>query len=99
MLTRNGASQVMLVANVKEAIPNIAASQVSWRKGNVPIDEQSAKYITTARSSQVNLTITSLAMSDSGLYTVTIVHEAGTASLEFQLEVLGKKQLNKSDGN
>ena len=97
-MARNGASQVMLVVNVKEAIPNITASQVSWRKGNVPV-EQSAKYITTARSSQVNLTITSLAMSDSGLYTVTIVHEAGTVSLEFQLEVLGKKQLNKSDGN
>ena len=88
---RNGASQVMLVANVKEAIPNIAAGLVSWRKGNDPV-VQSAKYITTAKSSQVNLTITSLAISDSGLYTVTIVHEAGTVFLEFQLEVLGMRK-------
>ena len=96
MLARNGASQVMLVANVKEAIPNITASQVSsqvsWRKGNDLVEEQSAKYITTATSSQVNLTIISLAMSDSDLYTVTIVHEAGTVFLEFQLQVLGMRK-------
>ena len=79
----------MLIANVQGARPVIVASQVTWTYRGAPIME-SAKYITTVRSSQVNLTVTTLTMTDSGRYTVTIAHEGGNVSLDFQLEVLGK---------
>ena len=95
MLARNGGSQVMLVANVIKARPAIVANQVLWRDPNNVLIQQSAKYITTVRSSQVNLTLTSLSMGDSGVYTVTIAHEAGTVSLEFDLIVLGEETTTK----
>ena len=80
------------MANVVAARPGILSDQVTWTSssnGGAPLT-QSVKYIATVRTTQVNLTITSLTMADSGVYTVTIVHEAGTASLEFLLEVLSK---------
>lgn len=82
------------MANVVGARPGILPDQVTWTSssnGGAPLMiTQSVKYITTVRTTQVNLTITSLTMDDSGVYTVTIMHEAGTAALEFLLEVLGK---------
>ena len=80
----------MLTANVKGAQPDINASQVSWSNEGRPIAD-SQKYITTVRPAQVNLTITTLRLADSGIYTVTINHEAGIVLLDFQLEVLGKR--------
>ena len=79
------------MANVVGARPGILSDQVTWTSSNggAPLT-QSVKYITTVRTTQVNLTITSLTMADSGVYTVTVVHETGTASLEFLLEVLGE---------
>ena len=85
----------MLVVNVIKARPAIVANQVLWRDPNNVLIQQSAKYITIVRSSQVNLTLTSLSMDDSGVYTVTIAHEAGTVSLEFNLIVLGEETTTK----
>ena len=81
----------MLIANVNGAKPEIVANQVSWRKEENPI-QNLGRYITTVKSTQVNLTITTLSMADSGVYTVTIAHEAGNVSLSFQLEVLSKRR-------
>ena len=85
---------MMLVANVIGARPAIMSSRVSWSIGGMSIDD-STKYITTVRSTgtQVNLTITMLTMADTGMYAVTVEHEAGTASLDFRLEVFSKSRI------
>ena len=85
--------QMVLSANILGARPPVTPGQISWRKdgNNTPINNDSEKYIITALSSQTNLTITNLLrMGDTGLYTVTAMHEAGSASLQFNLEVLSK---------
>ena len=84
----------MLSANVLGARPAVMYDNVSWSNGNGPIGNgNSNKYIKTIlepTGTQVNLTITNLARTDAGLYTVTVMHEAGSASLQFMLKVLGK---------
>ena len=85
--------QMVLSANILGARPPVMPRQISWRKdgNNTPINNDSGKYIITTLSSQTNLTITNLRrMDDTGLYTVTAMHEAGSASLQFNLEVLSK---------
>ena len=81
--------QVVLSANILRARPPVEPGQVSWRKRDTPIMNE-GEYIITTISSQTNLTITMLNSDDTAPYTVTVMHEAGTVSLEFNLEVLSK---------
>ena len=93
VLARNMASQVMLSANILRARPPVTDDQVSWSNGHGPlVDPGSSKYVTTvtAAGTQANLTIATLSLADTGLYTVTVVHETGTFSLQFRLEVFSK---------
>ena len=83
----------MLSASILGARPAVMYDNVSWSNGSGPIENgNSNKYIKTIEptGTQVNLTITNLAREDAGLYTVTVMHEAGSASLQFMLKVLGK---------
>ena len=81
--------QMVLSANILGARPPVTLGQISWRKDNTPINNN-GEYIITAISGQTNLTITNLSLDDTALFTVTAMHEAGSASLQFNLEVLSK---------
>ena len=80
------------------SVPSIIAEDISWNKTKFENEtklefENSTKYMNSITNSDypslLNLTIMSPSFKDSGLYTVTIIHEAGVANLSFQLEVLG----------
>lgn len=86
----------MLTANQVGARPPVTGGQVYWsgsRDVGIKINGSSVKYTVTdsEHPSQFNLTIKSLTIEDSGLYTVTITHEAHSVHLDFQLEVLGMR--------
>ena len=82
--------QVVLSANILGARPPVTPGQISWRKRGTLINNESEEYIITAISGQTNLTITNLSLDDTATYTVTAMHEAGPASLQFSLQVLSK---------
>ena len=93
VLARNGATQMVLSANVLGARPAVVSNQVVWSNNNGPIvNGNSGKYIRTTAptGTWVNLTIIGLEMTDTGLYTVTVMHETGNISLQFMLEVFSK---------
>ena len=95
MIIRNGSSQVIFTTNLEGGKPPVTIDQISWvrKKSNVLIiiDVDSAKYeLTFVELSQFYLTIESPSILDSGLYSVTVTHEAWSAcTLDFELEVLG----------
>ena len=84
--------QMVLSANILGARPPVTLGQISWRRDDTPINNN-GEYIITAISSQTNLTITNLSLDDTALFTVTAMHEAGSASLQFNLEVLSQLYL------
>jgi hypothetical protein len=95
--TRNRGPQVTLTAYQYGSMPPIVDKDVSWNKTTfeheIKIEfENSTMYNTITDSddlSLLKLTILSPSFEDSGLYTVTVVHETGAVNLSFQLEVLG----------
>ena len=89
VLGRDMATQLMLSAKILRANPPVTSDQVSWRKNNTSIMDN-PDYITTATPTRANLTIITLNMDNTALYTVTVMHEAGNASLQFWLIVFGK---------
>ena len=93
VITRNGGPQVTLTVNQFGSIPPVADGEIHWNRSGfeININENSMKYNVTSSDqvTQLNLTIMSPTIEDSGSYTLTITHEAGTVSLNFQLEVLG----------
>ena len=84
-------------------MPIVTARQVNWSRNSygVVIGETSEKYILTHSEhlSQFSLTIMSPTINDSGLYYVTISHEAAVIMLKFQLEVLGIVIINTFMGS
>ena len=89
VLGRDMATQLMLSAKILRANPPVTSDQVSWRKNNTSIMDN-PDYITTVTPTRANLTIITLNMDNTALYTVTVMHEAGNASLQFWLIVFGK---------
>ena len=94
MIIRNGSSQVIFTTNLEGGKPPVTIDQISWarkKSEEIPIDIHSAKYeLTFVELSQFYLTIESPSILDSGLYSVTVTHEACSAcTLDFELEVLG----------
>ena len=78
------------------SVPSIIAEDISWNKTTFEHEtkiefENSTKYSIADSDdlSLFSLTIRSPSFEDSGLYTVTVIHETGAVSLSFQLEVLG----------
>ena len=89
VLSTDIAAQVSLRAKILGARPPVVPAQVSWRKGDTVIRNVD-RYLPTASSNQTNLTIVEPSMESAGIYTVIVVHEAGNASLQFRLKILGK---------
>jgi hypothetical protein len=91
VLGRNTGENLVLSAKILQASPPVTSEQISWRKGDTSIDNTGGYVITAnAMSSQTNLTITRVDMANTGLYTVTVMHEAANVSLQFRLEVFSK---------